>query len=102
MLRVLQVRVLLSLGAIVNARTNYGRDCMAMVQSPALQGLLIDRVVAGFKYGLGSSEKEGAARWVVQVQPPPPPRARLGAPSRGTCAAKKVQFCIGIFFDMQK
>ena len=33
----------------------------------ALQGLLIDRVVAGFKYGL-SGEKEDPARWVVQVQ----------------------------------
>lgn len=33
----------------------------------ALQGMLIDRVVAGFKYGLGS-DKADDARWKVQVQ----------------------------------
>ena len=33
----------------------------------ALQGMLIDRVVAGYKYGLGS-ERADAVRWIVQVQ----------------------------------
>lgn len=33
----------------------------------ALQGLLIERVVAGFKFGLGNERAE-AVRWVVQVQ----------------------------------
>lgn len=33
----------------------------------ALQGLLIDRVVAGFKYGLGSDNREDGS-WMVQVR----------------------------------